>query len=78
MEDLDKVLAHVDPTSPTEIAASHIDKKIDLLAEKLARTPLDAYEWVSPMCGLPIAKKVTVSKEITKNVAGKLLLEYTC
>ncbi|MDR0740172.1 MAG: GspE/PulE family protein [Puniceicoccales bacterium] len=78
MENLNKVLATVDPALPAMIAASHVDKKIDLLAEKLARTSLDAYEWLSGMCGLPFLKKFTVSKEITKILPEKLLLEYVC
>jgi vacuolar-type H+-ATPase subunit D/Vma8 len=43
MENLDKALATVDPALPTMIAISHVEKKIDLLAEKLARTSIDAY-----------------------------------
>jgi hypothetical protein len=78
MENLDKVLATVDPALPAAIAASHIDKKIEVLAEKLARTPLDAYKWLSGMCDLPFAKKFTVSKEITKILPERLLLEYVC
>ncbi|MDR1366550.1 MAG: GspE/PulE family protein [Puniceicoccales bacterium] len=78
MENLDKVLATVDPALPIEIANSPIDKKIEILAEKLTQTPLDAYEWLSSMCGLPFAKKFTVSKEITKILPEKLLLEYAC
>jgi type II secretory ATPase GspE/PulE/Tfp pilus assembly ATPase PilB-like protein len=78
MENLDKVLATVDATLPAEIAASSVDKKIDVLAEKLMRSPLDAYEWLSGMCGLPFVPKITVSKEITKILPEKLILEYSC
>jgi hypothetical protein len=78
MENLDKVLATVDPALPAEIANSPVDQKIEILAEKLAQTPLDAYEWLSSMCGLPFAQQFTVSKEITNILPEKLLLEYAC
>jgi type II secretory ATPase GspE/PulE/Tfp pilus assembly ATPase PilB-like protein len=78
MENLEKVLASVDPELPVEIAASGVDKKIDILAEKLARTPSDAYEWLSSMLGIHFYGKFTVSKEITSILPEKLLLEYAC
>ncbi|MDR2806877.1 MAG: GspE/PulE family protein [Puniceicoccales bacterium] len=78
MENLDKILASVDPTLPSAIAASIIDKKIDILAEKLARTPTDAYEWLSSMCGLPFIGKFTVSKDVTAILPDKILFEYVC
>ncbi|MDR3317353.1 MAG: Flp pilus assembly complex ATPase component TadA, partial [Puniceicoccales bacterium] len=78
MENLEKVLATVDPSLPAEIAGSNIDKKIDILAEKLARTPADTYEWLSSMLGMPFHAKFTVSKDITTILPEKLLLEYVC
>ncbi|MDR2200540.1 MAG: GspE/PulE family protein [Puniceicoccales bacterium] len=78
MENLDKILATIDPDLPTLIVTTPTDKKIDLLAEKLGRTPLDAYEWLAGICGFPFLAKFTVSKDITTILPEKLILEYVC
>lgn len=78
MENLNKFLATIDPTLPEQIAATSLDKKIDLLAEKQGSSVQDAYEWLSKACQLPFLPKFTVSKEITSILPEKLILEYAC
>lgn len=75
---LDKLLASVAPDLPEAIVELHVDKKIELLAEKLNADVNGAYEWLSNATQIPFQPKFTVAQGVTSILPEKLILEYSC